>query len=898
MSGTTSSQSLIALKMMCPKTSRPLRQAVCLLLTLSLCALPAHAGIVIRCTQGVTMTGVDGIHYDNTSGMTMTGVDGFLGLNVNGIFKTSSDGVTMTGVDGVTMTGVDGVSYTARTPTAPRRNSASMASADGVTMTGVDGVTMTGVDGQTWQVNSIIVREPDGVTMTGVDGVTMTGVDGLQQAGNNGVTMTGVDGVTMTGVDSIYIGSSGQIVATRPDGTIFYAPTNGVTMTGVDGVTMTGVDGVTLSGVEGLAENWSQGFSVIDPDDHTSSSTGIQSFDPLLALKLDTLTDDSNVNAVIIYHRAVTDADINDLKAVGVRGGTRFRTLPMVALTAQKAQIDLIGDLPAVRSIYGNSTLQWNADESRTRTGLVRARADADLLRYNNNVPLEGSGVGVAVIDTGLDASHADLAGRVVKNVKLADLQGLNLLGFSAPNNVESLSSTDQAGGHGTFVGGIIAGDGARSAGKYKGYAPKSRLVGLSAGDATLFNVLSGFDYLLARPDLGVRVVNCSFSSNSLYDTNDPVNVATKMLAESGVNVVFSAGNSGPGLHSLNPYAAAPWVISVGALDEAGRLANYSSRGDFGSRNFRPTLVAPGTGVVSLRASGANVTGTTGVAGGADTKQLSPTEAPYYTTASGTSFSAPQVAGTIALMLQASPSLTPSEVRDVLQRTATPLPPYYQHEVGAGALNTHAAVLESAFPERRIGLFRATLDRDQVRFVKEPAQTFSATLSPGGIHEIRVAVPANAVMASAQARGGRSSAQTIWRSLCSTRRVSSAPSRTTSTCRGSRASASGRSSTAPRRGLGACASRTRSGLAARRSGSAASSRRRASNTRRLRTRAARKRAFVRPSAPSRCGPTRDSFGPPPPSRARSWPPRWSPPVSSRNTCPRSPVSSTWATRRP
>ena len=110
-----------------------------------------------------------------------------------------------------------------------------------------------------------------------------------------------------------------------------------------------------------------------------------------------------------------------------------------------------------------------------------------------------------------------------------------------------------------------------------------------------------------------MRVLNCSFSANTVYDTNDPVNVATKMLTEAGVNVVFSAGNSGPGMHTLNPYAVAPWVVSVGATDSHGRLASFSSRGAFASSLFRPTLVAPGVNVVSLRGSGiANVTGAEG----------------------------------------------------------------------------------------------------------------------------------------------------------------------------------------------------------------------------------------------------------------------------------------------
>src|SRR6185369_12241032 len=241
-----------------------------------------------------------------------------------------------------------------------------------------------------------------------------------------------------------------------------------------------------------------------------------------------------------------------------------------------------------------------------------------------------------------------------------------------------------------------------------------------------------------------------SFSANTVFDVNDPVNIATKMLTDAGINVVFSAGNNGPGQHTLNPYAVAPWVVSVGATDTQGRLSSFSSRGDFASGLFKPTLVAPGVNIVSVRGSGVlNVTGVTGIANN-DLQRLSLTELPYYTTASGTSFSAPQVAGTIALMLEANPNLTPAEVRDILQRTATPLAPYYQHEVGAGMLNVHAAVLQGAFPNRKFGAWRSVLDRGQVSFANGPASTFTGNVQPGATYETTVQVPADSVFASVQ----------------------------------------------------------------------------------------------------------------------------------------------------
>ncbi len=747
-----------------------LRRATALLLVVVLTAAPAFAGLRVQGTQGLVMTGADGVYYDNTSGLVMTGADGFLAFETNGISSADSSGLVMTGADGLVMTGadglvmtgadggsvatVDGITYTgANSYTATHADGLVMTGADGLVMTGADGLVMTGADGQTWQLNSVVVRQPQGLVMTGADGLVMTGADGLLKTSADSFQMAGMDGLVMTGADSVRFDGANQVIATRVDGTVFPAPTNGLVMTGADTLTLMGVDGVQMNGVQGLVMTGADGLTAgAKEEEEAKKATGLLSMDPELALLLDRLTDDSNVNAAIVFHNYPYEPDFAALQSLGVRGGTRYRHLPVLTVTATKRQLVKISKLANVRSIYGNRTMKWAADEGQTQTGLQRALADSDLLAANRGVPFDGAGVGVAVLDTGIDATHPDLAGRVVQNVKLVDLQGANLLGFNYATPVTGLPDTDQLSGHGTFVAGIIGGSGAASSGKYKGYAPRTRLFGLSAGDLSLFNVLSGFDYILSNPALNIRVVNCSFSADTLYDSNDPVNVATRILSENRVNVVFSAGNTGPGIRTLNPYARAPWVISVGAVDRGGRLAGFSSRGDFGSRNFRPTLVAPGVSVISLRAAGTNVTGTTGLP--VDVKMLAPTELPYYTTATGTSFSAPQVAGTVALMLEANPRLTIDEVRDILQRTATPMPPYYQHEVGAGMLNAHAAVLEATYPQRQIGLFRSVLNRGQMRFVKENTQVFEGTARPGVPASLPVTVPADAAYAAADLAWG------------------------------------------------------------------------------------------------------------------------------------------------
>ena len=171
-----------------PTTAR--RTVALALALLLLCQSPALAGIVVyRGTQGLTMSGADGVYYDNTAGLTMSGADGLLGLSVNGIgVRATGDGLTMSGADGLTMSGADSVTYTgSNTYTATHVNGLTMSGADGLTMSGADGLTMSGADGTTHEVNSIVVQRADGLTMSGADNVTMTGV--------NGLTMSGADGV-------------------------------------------------------------------------------------------------------------------------------------------------------------------------------------------------------------------------------------------------------------------------------------------------------------------------------------------------------------------------------------------------------------------------------------------------------------------------------------------------------------------------------------------------------------------------------------------------------------------------------------------------------------------------------------------------------------------------------
>ncbi len=707
---------------------------------------PVIAGLNISSTNGIVATGADGVVIQNGNGIVATGADSVLTFGPNGIVATGADGTVATGADGIVATGADGFTTTSA-------DSVSIVTADGIVATGADGIVATGADGSIYHVDSLSISFPTGIVATGADGVTASGASGIVATGADSITANLADGIVATGADSATIDGTDGIVATGADGRSFPIPDISLTLVGADLIVAANSQGITVSGASNITRTGASALTSLLT--LVPGQTRLQSVDPELALLLNQLTDDSGVNAAVIYHNVPSDSDLAELHAIGIVGGTRFHTLPVVIITATRRQLMDISRLPAVRSIYGNRTLTLTSEpEVRAVTGVERARSDSEISAVNGNLGVTGRNVTVAVLDSGIDANHGDLSGRVIRNVKLADTQSIGV-GFNYPVNLETLPNTDLLLGHGTFVAGLIAGNGKLSGGKYAGVAPDARLVGFSAGDLTLFYVLNGLDYLLTnRAALGVRVVNCSFSANTVFDKNDPVNIATKMLTDAGVNVVFSAGNTGPGSGSLNPYSLAPWVISVGATDTQGRLANFSSRGNFASPLFRPTLLAPAVNVVSTRGSGViNVTGVLGLAN-ADIQRLSLTEIPHYTTSSGTSFSAPQVAGAIALMLEANPNLTPAEIRDILQRTATPLPPYYLHEAGTGMLNVHAAVLEAAFPSRRIGTWRGTYDRGQVEFINDPLTHFSATVQPGGSAQKTITIPEGTLTASIQVAWG------------------------------------------------------------------------------------------------------------------------------------------------
>jgi serine protease AprX len=412
--------------------------------------------------------------------------------------------------------------------------------------------------------------------------------------------------------------------------------------------------------------------------------------DPVLAGQLSTAAPNVPLSVIVTFESQPTTTEL--LRLVGLGASIApLQRLPMAGVLATPAQIAQIKGLSGVRSIYANQRLQYFLYESIRTIGALQVWADYGY---------QGEGVGVAVLDTGIDGLHPDLqyGPKTVENVKVLGLQyaaGQDLDMLRLPvAYAEDMPNTDTTGGHGTHVAGIIGASGAASGGYYQGVAPKSNLIGLGAGDVIeMFTALSGFDWTIRHRDqYNIRIINCSWGNIVPgFDPNNPVNVATKAVHDAGIAVVFAAGNSGSNTDTLNTYSVAPWVISVAAGEKDGKhVSFFSSRGIPGSDLYHPTLTAPGYMIVSDRA----VTGvaTSAASTPTDPAFIPPQHLPYYTAASGTSMAAPHVSGAIALMVQANPLLTPDVIKRVLINTATPLPDYQEYTAGAGYLNAKAAV--------------------------------------------------------------------------------------------------------------------------------------------------------------------------------------------------------------
>ncbi|GAB2618222.1 S8 family serine peptidase [Novilysobacter erysipheiresistens] len=432
--------------------------------------------------------------------------------------------------------------------------------------------------------------------------------------------------------------------------------------------------------------------------------------DPELASRMQDALPTDQLQIVVSYEQSgpVTASQVAALNSLGIDQGVLMRTLPIAGALATPTEIRALAQRDDVASIYFNAPLKYFNKEARQISGAERAVQNPG--DYNRAIPFSGAGVGVVVNDSGVDATHQDLKfGRnVVENVQAAT----NLAAYDAMlpiTYLEGQLNTDTGSGHGTHCAGTIGGTGASSNGLYRGVAPGASLVGYGSGGVLLIlDAVGGLDYAATNQfsfDAPIRVTSNSWGSSGKFEPLNPVNIASYELYKRGIVSVFAAGNDGSGEDTHNPYAQAPWVISVGAGEKDGVLTGFSSRGKRGEigeftmpdgREWtyinEPTVVATGVDIASTR----TLTGALPpLAAEYDANNMAPAHLPFYTHMSGTSMATPHVAGVVALMLEANPTLTPAQVKDIIERTATNMTGRLPWEAGMGHLNAYAAVAEA-----------------------------------------------------------------------------------------------------------------------------------------------------------------------------------------------------------
>ena len=312
------------------------------------------------------------------------------------------------------------------------------------------------------------------------------------------------------------------------------------------------------------------------------------------------------------------------------------------------------------------------------------------IIRAPQSLGVDGSGIGVATIDSGISAEHETIAtGRVVHWMDFVTHQDVPYDDY----------------GHGTHVAGIIA---ASDSGDGRGVAPGADLIVLKALDGTgsgkVSDVIAAVDYAIANRDrFNIRVINLSVAAG-VYESyhTDPLAQAALRAVRAGIVVVAAAGNFGrapdgePQPGTIAAPGNAPWVLTVGASDDRATpdpaddvVASFSSRGPTAIDGLpKPDLIAPGVGIEAAAdpASALFALRPRGRVWGDGHAGLPSLRL------SGTSMAAPVVAGTVALIAQAAPGLTPNAIKAILEFTAQPRAGEDDEAQGTGLLNIRGAI--------------------------------------------------------------------------------------------------------------------------------------------------------------------------------------------------------------
>jgi serine protease AprX len=414
---------------------------------------------------------------------------------------------------------------------------------------------------------------------------------------------------------------------------------------------------------------------------------------------------------------------LNPATAVLRLGGTiltQFHLINGVEALVPTAVEPVLSALPGITVTPDASVTVQSTPQStgpHTPSDVFPQETGADQLASQGDT---GQGVTVAVVDTGID-NLPDFSGHL--------LGGVDLTGGNNP--------FQDSYGHGTFVAGLIAGNGASSNGQYQGEAPGARLVSIKvaglSGVTHLSTLITGLQWAVDHQGLyGIKVLNLSLGYQSQQSTvTNPLDQAVQAVWNSGITVVTSAGNAGPFNGTILSPGDDPLVITVGALDDMAtpstaddEMNDFSSAGPTTRDGWaKPDLVTSGRSVVSLAAPGSTI---------ANQHPSARVGAANFV-GSGTSFSTAIASGAAALVLADNPGITPNEVKARLLGTTNPGPVGNPFVDGHGALDAYAAATAGPmdYHQSATGLIGALLGATVSLSPSGSADTWNASLWSG-----------------------------------------------------------------------------------------------------------------------------------------------------------------------
>ncbi|MEV7069481.1 S8 family serine peptidase [Streptomyces sp. NPDC093990] len=389
------------------------------------------------------------------------------------------------------------------------------------------------------------------------------------------------------------------------------------------------------------------------------------------------------------------DAGRSDLPLIATFRGTKApSTSPFTEAGARMGRALPVVNGRAMRSVKKRGAGFWKAVTHNSAAGKAEFTASSGVEKLwldgrrkaslDRSVPrigapaawaagFDGTGTKVAVLDTGIDTGHPDLAGKVV-----------------AEQDFSGTGTTTDKFGHGTHVASTVAGSGARSDGKYKGVAPGARLLNGKVlddqGGGTDSGIIAGMEWAVAQ---GADVVNLSLGGPDSPGTDPMEEAVDRLSAESGALFVIAAGNDGEsGEGTVGSPGSAASALTVGAVDESDAPAAFSSRGPrVGDGGVKPDLTAPGVAITAAAAAGSVLS------------EWYPSDIPGYLTIEGTSMATPHVAGAAALLAQQHPDWSGERLKAVLTGSAKP-GAYSSYQQGAGRVDVVRALDESVVTEQ------------------------------------------------------------------------------------------------------------------------------------------------------------------------------------------------------